>query len=128
MSELEQAQKDNISELENQELDDDGLELTNNEKRENELLTNWSDLDKQGKRLERHLRVLDKMIKKTPSGDQKCKYIDCSSRTVLTLTKLADIVNRLDEILKKIEKKTRIDHRYNYQSKSNFDANRFEER
>ena len=133
MSELEQAEKDNINELENQELDDDGLELTNQEKRELENLTHWNDLERQGQSLERNRRILDRKIRKCSSGDQIIKYVECQNRLVQTIVKLAYVVDKFEELWKVLEEKTatkKIDHRYNAQptNMKDFDASRFEER
>ena len=69
------------------------------------MTQNWTDLNKDGKRLDRLLRMMERKLKKTIDDDKIIKY--CNSICYLTSKKieLVNIVLGLDELMKKAEKK-----------------------
>lgn len=66
---------------------------------------NWTDLNKDGKRLDRHLRMLDRKLKKTTDDDKILKI--CSSICYITSKKLeiVNIVLGIGHLRKELEKK-----------------------
>ena len=69
------------------------------------MIRNWTDIDKDGRRLDRLLRLLDRKLKKTIDDDKIIKY--CNSICYITSKKieLVNIVLGVRELLKQGERK-----------------------
>jgi len=69
------------------------------------MTQNWTDLNKDGRRLDRHLRMLERKLKKTTDDDKIIKY--CNSICYITSKKieLVNIVLGVRELIKQGEKK-----------------------
>ncbi len=69
------------------------------------MIRNWTDIDKDGRRLDRILRLLERKLKKTTEDDKIIRY--CNSICYITSKKLelVNIVLGVRELIKQGEKK-----------------------
>ena len=74
-------------------------------KKGDKMTQNWTDLNIDGRRLDRHLRMLDRKLKKTTDDDKIIKI--CNSICYITSKKieLVNIVLGVNHLRKKMEKK-----------------------
>ena len=73
-------------------------------KKGDKMIRNWTDIDKDGRRLDRLLRLLERKLKKTTEDDKIIKY--CNSICYITSKKieLVNIVLGISHLRKKSDK------------------------